>query len=132
MTTAMDKALLRLTVASGVTVVLLVGAASAVSAKDLLVVGKPPVDEVRTERVAYGDLNLASVKGVSALNRRVRGAVRLVCVDFTAPYAKYACGQAAWAGAKPQIDLAITRAQEIAANGHSSIAPVAIRIAASR
>jgi hypothetical protein len=40
------------------------------------------------------------------------------------------CRSFAWGGARPQMNLAIQRAQELAANGTTNIAPVAIMIAA--
>lgn len=99
-------------------------------------VAQPPIvvstEPVPTERVSYADLNLASADGVERLTNRVRRAVTHVCaphysrdtlVDYTD------CKSFAWSGARPQMDLAIQRAQQIALNGTSSIAPVAILIA---
>jgi UrcA family protein len=98
-------------------------------------VAQPPiivsVEPVPTERVSYADLNLASANDVQRLTYRVRGAINRVCapqysretfVDY------HDCRSYAWGGAKPQMDRAILRAQQIA-RGISSIAPVAILIA---
>jgi hypothetical protein len=45
------------------------------------------------------------------------------------PYAEHACRSDAWAGARPQMALAVQRAREIAATGSSNIAAVAISVA---
>jgi UrcA family protein len=108
------------------------GAAAARDTQDIKVVSHRPVsDEVMTERVAYADLDLTKSRGVKKLNARVSGAVSRVCFgfDYIDSETKANCREYAWNGAKPQIERAITRAQEIAANGVSSIAPVAIVIA---
>ena len=84
-----------------------------------------------TEVVSYADLNLASTDGVKRLNYRVGSAVRHVCapLDGRDTFSAYGgCKSYAWNGAKPQMDLAVQRAQQIAQNGVSSIAPVAILI----
>lgn len=87
--------------------------------------------DVLSERVFYGDLDLASERGAKALNYRVSGAVKRVCAPLDERlrvHEMFACRGYAWDGAKPQIDLALTRAQELAATGTTSIAPVAILI----
>jgi UrcA family protein len=90
-------------------------------------------DDVVTREVAYADLNLASAIGEQALIRRVQHVVSDVCLDAvggTLGYMKQTitCKDNSWQGASPQIDRAVQRARDIAANGWSAIAPVAIRI----
>ena len=93
-----------------------------------------PIDEDRlTERVSYADLNLASTAGQRTLNFRVERASSNVCQPFAgrglAEWMDFrACRTEALDGAKPQVDLAIQRAMQIAANGTSTIPPVAISI----
>lgn len=100
-----------------------------------VVVTGQPEEAVPTRRVSFADLNLASTAGQKTLDRRVGGAVRSVCLEATGPnpldWAEYACRADAWRGAKPQMARAIERAQQLAANGSSSIAPVAITISVS-
>jgi UrcA family protein len=79
--------------------------------------------------VSYADLNLASMKGQTTLNRRVDYAVDSVCAESTISvdyYDMHNCKNFAWSGAQPQIDRAIQRAREIASTGSSSIAAAAI------
>ena len=91
-----------------------------------------PEDYVE-RRVSYADLNLAAAPGERTLNRRVGAAVANLCneaVGGNSPALDYTrCSNGAWDGARPQITLAIRRAHEIAANGTSLIAAVAITIA---
>lgn len=96
----------------------------------ITVIGRAAAD-VLSERVSYRDLNLASVQGEKRLVYRVRGAIGRVCPDDgTGPLNELnRCRSYAWDGAEPQIDLAVKRAREIATNGFSAIAPVAIVIA---
>jgi hypothetical protein len=75
-----------------------------------------------------------------ALNHRVDGAVDSLCDEATGGpdgslhirLATMACSNAAWAGARPQIALAVQRAREIAATGSSAIAAAAITLALPR
>lgn len=120
---------LRASLASGMTLALLVGVASAAMAKDVTVVRDRLNENIPTERVFIGDLNLASAAGEKTLNSRVRGAVRRVCVDQPASHPYLNCEHYAWGEARPQMKRAVARAREIAATGTSSIAPVAIVIA---
>ncbi len=84
-----------------------------------------------TRRVSYADLNLASLPGERALNRRVGSAVDSVCSeilhlgDF---FADTRCRIKLWSGARPQISSAVMRARQIAQTGHSSIAAAAITL----
>jgi UrcA family protein len=128
---AFQETIIRMSVASGITMALLVGVASAALAKPVTVIGERLHEDQLSERVSYADLNLASAEGVKTLTWRVSGAVQRVCAPLQggANLAHLQCRSFAMNGAKPQIELAITRAQEIAANGTSSIAPVAIVIA---
>jgi UrcA family protein len=89
--------------------------------------------DVPVRYVSYRDLNLAKPEGERILVKRVRVAAKDVCVEsvrFDTAFGTetVSCRSQAWHGAKPQIDRAVTRAREIAANGWSAIAPVAIAI----
>lgn len=103
--------------------------------------GKTPIEvtgeklDERTRIVSYADLNLASEAGERTLDRRVRGAVRYVCSDLKAAHVWHryqACRTFAWRGATPQMEQAISRARDIAANGRSDIPPVTLAIAVPR
>lgn len=126
---AVQETIIRMSVASGITMALLVGVASAALSKPVTVIGERLHEDQLSERVSYADLNLASKEGVKSLTYRVSGAVRRVCAPLNQSIAHSECRSFAWKGAQPQIELAIGRAQEIAAYGTSSIAPVAIVIA---
>jgi UrcA family protein len=102
-----------------------------VAAKEVTVRRHILGEDQLTEVVSYADLDLASADGVKRLNSRVGGAVRHVCspLDGRDTIGSYgACKSYAWNGARPQMDLAIQRAQQVAQNGVSAIAPVAILI----
>ena len=122
--------------AASASVVVLAGAATAALAQQhttTTVIGARESDNVRTVRVSYRDLNLASARDEKTLNRRVGGAVREVCTTdisyfYDLGYPK--CASGAWRGARPQIAMAVQRAHEMAANGTSSIPMVAIAIVA--
>lgn len=112
------------------------GSTPALAAQNEPVVVYGQQDEnTRTERVSFADLNLAKAKDARKLHFRVASAVKRVCLYDTAQmglrdsgYGR--CSSGAWTMAKPQIAQAIARDQEIALNGSSSIAAVAITIAA--
>lgn len=92
-----------------------------------------PSGEFRTERVSYGDLNLARRADEKTLTKRVAGAVRRVCNGDTSYISLidsdyFTCARGAWGDARPQMAKAIARAHEIALNGKSSIAATAITI----
>lgn len=110
--------------------------AMAQAGKPVIVRAEPLSDIASMRRVHYGDLNLASADGEKALNQRVRRAVSQVCDDATGPTplfsVKQSCRADSWGRARPQMDLAMQRARDIAENGYSSIAPVAIAIVAHR
>lgn len=120
--------------ASAATAVACATGASALAlaqSKPVVVYAEP--SEVRTERVSYRDLNLATRTGEKILNRRVGGAVRRVCTEGANGYSPYGqdylyCARGAWKDARPQIARAIARAHEIALYGKSSIAMTAISI----
>jgi UrcA family protein len=124
---------MRFVLASGAAVLLIAGTAGAALAKsqpDVKVIGHLPSAEIQTERVSFADLNLASPGGVRRLNDRIGGAVSRVCFafDYVKSSIKADCDEAAWNGARPQMDRAIMRARQIASTGTSSIPPVAIAI----
>jgi UrcA family protein len=118
-------------VLSGVTASLLLTASAASAAQDKPVVVYAQPSDVRVEHVSYADLDLA--QGKAALERRVAGAVRHVCLfddshDGLQDFGYYSCADGAWDKAEPQIAQAVTRAREIALTGQSSIAATAITI----
>ena len=125
-------------VLSGVTASLLLGVPAIAASQDNPVVVKAePLEGLRTERVPYGDLNLAERKDVYRLRQRVGVAVQRVCLFedgrsalLDTGYAR--CSDEAWNDANPQIAVAVTRAKEIALKGFSAIPanPIAIRVAA--
>jgi len=110
-----------------------IGAAPA-SARDKDVVVTGAESDAVVREVRFNDLNLASPAGAQKLVRRVRFAVNDVCMDAVGGNNGYLlqsssnCKDKSWQGASPQIDRAVQRARDIAANGWSAIAPVAIRI----
>lgn len=126
---------------AGATAVVGSGFALALAAPAVAQNGKPvivraqPLDaDIPIRRVSYRDLNLASAEDQNRLNQRVRRAVTQVCLESTGRNAvlsvQLSCRSDSWDRAEPQIDLAVRRAMDIAANGYSSIAPVAIAIVA--
>lgn len=117
-------------VLSGVTASLLVGATTTQAAQDrpVVVYGEP--NQVNSERVPYGDLNLSAATDRKTLYSRVGSAVRNVCnFDAAGISSDYrACAGLAWKDARPQIDAALSRAEQLAMNGESAIAAGAITI----
>ena len=84
--------------------------------------------EVITRQVTYADLNLASITGKRALNRRVGFAVQDVCSEAVGRSDTWGfryCNVDAWHEARPQISLAVERARQIASTGTSSITAAA-------
>lgn len=127
----LNDRLARISLASGLTLALLIGMSAAATAQEVTVVtDRADEPEYLTERVTYDDLKLETRDGQHVLNRRVRRASVNVCKPVLGTQANGICRNYAWRGAKPQIDLAVTRAKEIALTGTSSIAPVAIAITA--
>ena len=114
------------------TMALLFGGAGLALAKDATVVA-PHYDDMMTATVSFADLNLATAAGRKRLEYRVGGAVEQVCpagFGLIELVDTRVCTKKAWAGARPQLDLAYARAAELAATGTSRIAPVAIAIIA--
>lgn len=82
-----------------------------------------PADQV-TRHIGYGDLNLASADGKTALRYRVRGGIRSLCTEVGGPYQseRLNCTDHAWSQALPQMSSAVARAREFASTGTSTIA----------
>jgi len=85
-----------------------------------IVIEGVPQPNLRVERVAYWDLNLASQAGERILNRRVSRAVERVCdydsvrwYGLSEPDYNY-CKSGAWQRARPQITGAVYRARQAA------------------
>lgn len=103
------------------------------SAKDRPITVTATEPNIPVRLVSYRDLNLAQREDARILAKRVRQAAKEVCTE-SAPEDGYSaamslsCRSIAWQSARPQIKRAIAQAQEIAANGFSAIAPVAITI----
>ena len=85
---------------------------------------------LNVERVPYGDLNLAASVDRKALYSRVGSAVRNVCnFDSRGISADYrTCASISWADARPQINKALARADQMAALGQPAFAAGAITI----
>ena len=120
-------------VLSGVTASLLAAAPASAGQDKPVVVLAEPQENVRTERVSYADLDLATRAGEKRLNYRVANAVKRVCMFNDGriglqDLSYYDCAGTAWDGANPQIARAVNRAKEIALTGKSSIAAAAITI----
>jgi len=126
--------ILRLAAASGVTVAILTGAATAAQAQKAPVTVYAPAD-IHTARVGYADLNLADEVGQSILKARVSEAASKVCGVFLyqprlSIEDRSTCVAGAVAGARPQVARAMERARQIAANGFTTLPAVAIRVSA--
>ena len=131
MTRKLKRASFSLATACGLA--LLTGTAASAADKDVTVVGEAAPADILSERVSYADLDLASSAGIERLGLRVRGAVKSVCEphDERHSFGDYgACRSYALDGAEPQMELAIARAGQLVATGTTTIAPVAIVIAA--
>ena len=128
----LNEKLISMLAACAVTVAGIAIAAPAVAKSPKTVVVTAPDTDVPTRRVSYRDLNLLTLAGEKTLNKRVGMAVRSVCFESVGSESEfsleYSCRRDSWAGARPQIDRAIQRARDIAQNGFSAIAPVAITI----
>jgi UrcA family protein len=108
-------------------------AASPASAQSRPIVVTGVESDIPVRYVSYRDLDLARSADERTLVKRVRVAATDVCAEsvslLAAPGYEYiTCRSHAWRGARPQIDRAVLRARQIAANGWSAIAPVAISI----
>jgi len=120
-------------VLSGVTASLLIATAAFAAAQEKpVVVYAERLENARTARVSYADLDLSQARHEQKLNMRVGSAVKRVCLFESRRAAQgsgyYVCADEAWDGARPQIAQAVTRAREIAQTGKSSIAATAITI----
>lgn len=101
-----------------------------------ILVNAPAEEEVVARHIGYADLNLAAAAGEQALIVRVDSAVNGLCDEaqggrdrsFMFNLAQTRCVRATWEQARPQIDLALQRAREIASTGKSSIAAAALTI----
>ena len=96
------------------------------AAKPVIVTGEQR--EIITRQVSYADLDLASMTGKRALNRRVGFAVQDVCSEAVGRSDTWGfryCSVDAWRDARPQISLAVERARQIASTGTSSITAAA-------
>jgi UrcA family protein len=112
-------------------------AAPAVAKQEPVVVTATAKD-IPIRYVSYRDLNLARFEDEQRLLKRVKYAVKDVCIESSGGEAvprdssnrliMNHCRGHAWAGAQPQVNRAVQRAREIAYNGFSTIAPVAISI----
>jgi UrcA family protein len=123
---------------AGATATILAGAATAALAQQspmTTIVGERAIEEGRSVNVSYRDLNLAAADDERILLRRVKGAARFVCQpdDDAFAYRPFTeCVTFARDGARPQVDLAVRRAREIASLGTSSIPLVAIAVVGVR
>lgn len=113
----------------------LVIATPAVAKERPVVVQADP--DLRTERVSFADLDLASARGAKRLHYRVGKAVKDVCL-FDNNRAKlqptdyYSCADQSWSEARPQIAAVISRAQQLAMSGQPALAATAITVSAGR
>ena len=111
-------------VLSGVTASLLVGATTTQAAQSRPVVVYAEPQQINTERVPYGDLNLAASADRKMLFSRVGSAVRNVCnFDAAGISSDYrTCAGLAWKDARTQINAALARGDQLASNGQSYVA----------
>jgi UrcA family protein len=128
----MNEKLTSLFAACAVTLAVFAATAPASAGQRPITITAPAAD-IPVRYVSYRDLNLAKASDELILVKRVRFAAKDVCFesvtfDSALGTASAACRAQAWSGAEPQIDRAVARARDIAANGWSSIAPVAIAI----
>jgi|SoiMethySBSTD1v2_1073268.scaffolds.fasta_scaffold1295334_1 UrcA family protein len=90
--------------------------------------------------ISYADLNLASASGEATLNGRVGGGIKSLCLEatdgadsgFVPNVWSHKCRTSAWNQARPQVSQAVRRARDIAQNGFSPIAAVAITITVTK
>jgi UrcA family protein len=88
-------------------------------AKEAPVVVRGDPASIRSERVSYAGLDLATERDARKLRLKVASAVKRVCL-FDTSRAKlqasdyYACADGAWSGARPQLDRAMSGASAIA------------------
>ena len=115
-------------VLSGVTASLLLTVPSAAQQRPVVVYGEQ--NQLNTERVPYGDLDLSAGAGRKLLYARVGKAVRNVCdFDAAAIVVDYrSCSTAAWKDARPQIAEALDRAGQLALAGAPTTSAAALTI----
>ncbi|HEV2594074.1 MAG TPA: UrcA family protein [Sphingomicrobium sp.] len=114
------------------------GISSPALAKSRPILVNAPPEEIVVRSISYADLNLAVPAGERSLMSRVGSAVNGLCGDVAGGYdgsyvvglAVTRCVSATWQQARPQIDLALQRAHEIASTGKSSIAAAALILTA--
>ena len=120
-------------------VLLSVALAPALAAPSVALAENRPVvihaEPVRSERVSFASLDLTQASDQKRLRYRVAGAVERVCLrdvgrDGLQDAGYFTCENNAWNGAEPQIANAITRAEQIAMTGSSTIAATAITVTA--
>jgi UrcA family protein len=94
--------------------------APAAAQQGVIYVQTAPPENLRIERVGYGDLNLATRTGEQSLHRRVGRAVERVCLydnsrwyGLGEPDYNY-CSWGAWNRARPQMYSAAYRARQLA------------------
>jgi len=115
------------------TTLVMFAATAPASAKDRPITVTATQERVPVRIVSYRDLNLTNSEDEKILVKRVRFAAKDVCFE-SAPSDPYystlalSCRSNAWQGARPQVKRAVARARDIAANGWSEVAPVAITI----
>lgn len=105
-------------------------------ADDEPVIVKAEPDNVRTERVSFAALDLATAKGRKALQFRVSGAIQRVCLfelgrDGLQDRGYYSCEAAAQERAAPQIEAAVAAAERLALNGSPTKLAGSIAVSAS-
>jgi UrcA family protein len=108
-------------------------AASPAAAEPRPIVVTGAESDIPVRFVSFRDLNLARAGDEQILVKRVGYAATDVCTEsvsnLASPGYEYlTCRSHALSGARPQIDRAVLRARQIATNGWSAIAPVAISI----
>ena len=96
---------------SGIVAFSICGSPAAAQEPPVVVFGEAM--NAQTERVAFADLDLASVRDQSRLHNRVSGAIERVCDldlgrDGLQDRGYYACANNAWGAAAPQIAEAIS------------------------
>jgi UrcA family protein len=115
-------------------------AASPAMGRQPIVVSAPAPEDVITRHVSYADLNLAAATGQLALHRRVGSAITSLCREALSGYdtslavavGTRRCTDATWSDARPQIDRAVLRAQQLASTGATSITAAALTISVPR
>lgn len=105
-------------------------------AEDRPVIVRAEPETVRTERVSFAALDLATAKGRKALQFRVAGAIQRVCLfdlgrDGLQDRGYYSCEAAAQERAAPQIEAAVAAAERLALNGSPARLAGSVTVSAS-